>query len=61
MSRVFNDPSLGKVRLNLLVKKVEVLGNGKVSQAKGDIFKYLRNFCRYQANRNPGVSNESPV
>ncbi|KAK3850094.1 hypothetical protein Pcinc_043182 [Petrolisthes cinctipes] len=54
VSRLYNDASLGKVRLKMLVKKVEVLGNGKVSQGKGDIYKYLKNFCMYQVLNNPG-------
>ncbi|XP_053649722.1 A disintegrin and metalloproteinase with thrombospondin motifs 6-like isoform X2 [Cherax quadricarinatus] len=51
--RLYSDSSLGDVKIGLLVKRVEVLAKGEPHSAKGDIFKYLKNFCKWQSNINP--------
>ncbi|XP_071527364.1 A disintegrin and metalloproteinase with thrombospondin motifs 1-like isoform X2 [Panulirus ornatus] len=51
--RLYADASLKGVNIAMLVKRVEVLGSGKPSQNKGDIYKYLKQFCRWQSQKNP--------
>ncbi|XP_037797029.1 A disintegrin and metalloproteinase with thrombospondin motifs adt-1-like [Penaeus monodon] len=51
--RLYSDTSLGQYKIAMLVKKVEVLPAGKPSEAKGDIYSYLKNFCLWQSSQNP--------
>ncbi|XP_070000212.1 A disintegrin and metalloproteinase with thrombospondin motifs adt-2 isoform X2 [Penaeus vannamei] len=51
--RLYSDKSLGKYKIAMLVKKVEVLPTGKPKAADGDIYSYLKNFCVWQSSQNP--------
>ncbi|XP_042215106.1 A disintegrin and metalloproteinase with thrombospondin motifs 16-like isoform X2 [Homarus americanus] len=57
--RLYSDPSLGDAKIGMLVKRVEVLGSNKPNSAKGDIYEYLKNFCRWQAKLNPRTTSKS--
>ncbi|XP_045608601.2 A disintegrin and metalloproteinase with thrombospondin motifs 3 isoform X1 [Procambarus clarkii] len=50
--RLYSDPSLGDVKIKMLVKRIEVLGSGDPDNARGNIFKYLKNFCKWQSKIN---------
>ncbi|XP_063597034.1 A disintegrin and metalloproteinase with thrombospondin motifs 16-like isoform X2 [Penaeus indicus] len=56
--RLYSDSSLGQYKIAMLVKKVEVLPAGKPSEAKGDIYSYLKNFCLWQSSQNPKSNAE---
>ncbi|KAK7072980.1 Adt-1p [Halocaridina rubra] len=50
--RLYSDSSLGET-VRMLVKKIEVLPSNEPNSAKGNIYKYLKNFCYWQEKRNP--------